>query len=147
MRGQPVDVRFWAKVRKTDSCWMWTGATDKNGYGIFQVATDTTRKAHRFVLELMGKAPAKNVLVCHSCDTPGCVNPAHLWCGDNSANLADAAKKGRCRAQRLTADDVRDIRRKRTEGATFEQLAREYRLSGSGYAHNICSKRKWAHVD
>ncbi|HEU5089071.1 MAG TPA: hypothetical protein VFT99_16560, partial [Roseiflexaceae bacterium] len=35
-RGKPVRPlaeRFWAKVRKTDTCWLWTAATDHNGYG------------------------------------------------------------------------------------------------------------------
>ena len=69
-------VRFWAKVNKTDSCWLWTGAIT-GGYGSFWIGTGTVR-AHRFSYEhLVGPIPDGLVLD-HLCRVTKCVNPAHL---------------------------------------------------------------------
>jgi len=31
---QDIRVRFWNKVNKTDTCWLWRGAVDKTGAGV-----------------------------------------------------------------------------------------------------------------
>jgi hypothetical protein len=145
-REKTTGQRFWEKVRKTDSCWEWTACKDKNGYGFFR-HEGKNLKAHRFVLELIGKRFSKKAQVCHSCDNPSCVNPKHLWIGDNKSNQIDSSLKGRQGSQKLTAVDVREIRRRRAGGETGASLAREFSLSGSGYVRNIVVGRKWAHVD
>jgi len=33
--------------------------------------------------------------ICHKCDNPRCINPEHIWCGNDSENAIDAFKKGR----------------------------------------------------
>src|ERR1700675_4112226 len=51
-------ARFWTKVNKTAQCWLWTGATLKTGYGVFDAGTGRANKhteyAHRFAMELAG---------------------------------------------------------------------------------------------
>ena len=37
----------------------------------------------------------KGLDCCHTCDTPACVNPEHLFVGTRSDNMKDAGKKGR----------------------------------------------------
>ena len=41
--------RFWAKVEKTETCWLWTAGKAGNGYGSFwdgtKVVNETTRRA------------------------------------------------------------------------------------------------------
>lgn len=71
-----LEERFWAKVNKTDSCWIWTGAKDSKGYGLFW--NKKHFKAHRFSYELlMGKIP-EGLIIDHRCRVRECVNPAHL---------------------------------------------------------------------
>ena len=72
-----VTERFWAKVNKTDTCWLWTAGTSVEGYGRFRL-NDRSRKAHQVSYEMhVGPIPEGKVLD-HLCRVPGCVNPAHL---------------------------------------------------------------------
>lgn len=98
MKGLPQVERFWLQVVKTDACWLWSGATDSDGYGIFsaKLYEKTYKKAHRFSLSLATKtALDNNLVVLHGCDNPRCVNPAHLSLGTSRENVHDRVAKGR----------------------------------------------------
>lgn len=96
---RPPDVRFWKHVRKTESCWIWTGGTI-TGYGQFHPTDTRVMKAHRFSWELhYGPIPA-GLWVLHRCDTPPCVRPDHLFLGTHADNMADARAKGRLRRRK-----------------------------------------------
>jgi hypothetical protein len=65
--------RFWAKVNKTDTCWLWTACKDIGGYGNYY-----NQRAHRVAYEvLVGPIPDGMVLD-HLCCVRACVNPEHL---------------------------------------------------------------------
>jgi hypothetical protein len=73
------EERFWAKVDKTDSCWLWTAGASE-GYGRFRVSRPTRRTlaAHRVAYEwLVGPIP-DGLQLDHLCRNPSCVNPDHL---------------------------------------------------------------------
>lgn len=94
MRRQSTTDRFWQYVAKGDGCWLWTAGFGRRGYGKFWVNGHTVG-AHRFSYEIAVGPIPDGLFVCHSCDNPPCVNPAHLWLGDALANQRDCKAKGR----------------------------------------------------
>ena len=89
-----MSQEFWAKVRKTDECWLWTGSHNNKGYGSYRIGGKTIG-AHRVSWELQFGPIADGAVVMHLCDNPPCVRPSHLALGGQSANIADAFRKGR----------------------------------------------------
>ena len=71
----PSEERFWAKVNKTETCWLWTGARSR-GYGSFPM--DGLGGAHRWAyLHLVGPIP-EGLELDHLCRVRHCVRPDHL---------------------------------------------------------------------
>jgi YHS domain-containing protein len=124
---RPASERFARHVHKTDTCWLWTAATDGKGYGRFD-----NMAAHRFAYELyIGPIPDK-LFVCHKCDNPPCVNPDHLFLGTQKDNMLDCSRKGRTSsgAYKLNRDQVEQIRERYKPGiVTQAQLGQEFGVS------------------
>lgn len=80
MRVVEATERFWSKVDKSGSCWLWTAYRDKDGYGRcrFLGKGDRQRMAHRISFELAGGVLVDGMTIDHTCNTPACVNPDHL---------------------------------------------------------------------
>ena len=70
-------VRFFSKVQKTETCWIWTASKNDRGYGYFRY-NGKMGKAYRFSYEFhKGPIPEDRELD-HLCRNPSCVNPDHL---------------------------------------------------------------------
>lgn len=89
-----IEQRFWSKVEKTPTCWLWIGATFSNKYGHF-VIDGKHCLAHRVAYELTYGPIEEGLVLMHLCDNPPCINPEHLTPGTASDNMQDAMRKGR----------------------------------------------------
>jgi hypothetical protein len=106
--SEEAKARFWAKVDKRgpDECWPWMASFNTKGYGRFCVYDRHITRAHRVAWALHhGEPVLPGTFICHSCDNRACCNPAHLWRGDNAANMLDMAQKGRGWRQKRTHCD------------------------------------------
>ena len=76
VKARPWRERFWPKVHKTESCWLWTGCTVE-GYGRFNLNGEAVPAHLMAYRELVGPIPA-GLQIDHLCRNRGCVNPEHM---------------------------------------------------------------------
>ena len=128
---------FWAKVNKTDDCWLWTGYRNWAGYGLIHNGAINKRViTHRFSWEIANGPIPEGLNVLHRCDVPACVNPGHLFLGTVKENMVDKARKGRDPVSQLTADQVRDIR------GLFGKMKQKDIAARFNVNHGVISKLK-----
>jgi hypothetical protein len=80
-------------------CWLWQAALTRGGYGNFAVKKRGVYqmcRANRVAYKLYNEEIPKGLNVLHTCDTPACVNPDHLFLGTTKDNALDMVDKGRC---------------------------------------------------
>jgi hypothetical protein len=151
-----IEERFWSKVDKKsdDECWEWTASKTKDGYGYFHPHGTETVLAHRQSYEMfVGKIP-KGMYVCHHCDNPPCVNPNHLFLGNQLDNMRDMLNKGRkTRKQgiqhpkaKLTENDVLFIRETRINKThSQKELATMFNVAVITI-DRVSNRRNWKHL-
>lgn len=151
-------ARFWDKVQRgrPDECWLWTGCilAARGGYGIVRI-NNRGLFAHRVSYELEHGSIPCGLNVCHTCDRPPCVNPAHLFSGTPGDNTRDASRKGLLGkgwhkgeangAAKLTMGDVREIRKCIAVGQSFKEIGARYCVTATAI-YWIAKGRHWKHV-
>ena len=151
---QEALLRFEAKAipEPMSGCWLWTGAMVPDGYGSTHWPFDgrTTLKAHRAAWIFYRGDLADDQQVLHRCDTRACVNPDHLFLGDNVTNVADRVAKNRSAHIR----GVHQGRAKLTERDALQiladprphwKIAADYGIS-EGPVSQIKAGKLWTHV-
>lgn len=145
------EERFWVNVRREDEgCWRWRAGLDKDGYGAFngKVADVMYNRAHRYSFALHHGPIAVGMLICHTCDNPPCVNPAHLFAASPLANMLDKMAKGRQNVPfgqehhyaKLTEEQARLIL---DDPRPHSQIAYEFQVS-TGTISDIKRRRSWS---
>ena len=153
-RANSKPTVFWSKVNKTDSCWLWTGRTDKWGYGMLRHT-----RVHRYSYELAYGEFESHLFVLHHCDNPRCVRPDHLFLGTQLDNMRDMLSKNRQRYtgprtvlrgethpnSLLSEDGVRLIRQL-APNTLYRDLAERFGVT-KGTIRDIVSRRSWVHIE
>lgn len=144
--------RFWSKVKKKspDDCWEWVGSRQE-GYGVMLVLGFNFR-AHRISYFFKHRNIPENLCVCHRCDNPSCVNPAHLFLGTSSENRKDCVLKTRhARGEgqhkhKLTEKEVSEIRSLHSlSGLSYDKLAIRFKVSKQTI-YRVVNAFSWKHV-
>lgn len=111
-------------------CWLWTGWTDKDGYG--KTTWEGKRIIiHRAAYEAFNGSIPKGFNICHSCDTPACYRPDHLFIGTQKDNIHDIVGKDRWRGNtKLTSEQVENILNwNQTDAISLADLADSYGIT------------------
>lgn len=131
-----------SRCLEVNGCWVWQGLTRRRGYGRAKVSGERVQGVHRVMYEIVNGPIPKGMLVCHHCDNPPCLNPAHLFLGTPQDNMRDMHEKGRHRCvlpilagernplAKLKWKQVEEIRQRYAAGEiTIRKLALEYGVS------------------
>lgn len=143
---------FAEKVNKTETCWLWTGFLNHDGYGRVgqKRGVRTGGRAHRIAWEMVNGPVPKGMCVMHICDVRACVRPDHLKLGTHAENMADCkAKKRHVFGEdnfhaKLTEDQVREIRMLKGTASSYK-VAQKYGVTYGAIA-SIWAGRSWQHV-
>lgn len=138
-------------VRGPNSCWNWTGARHRHGYGFVGGGGPNTRLLSHRASWMVANGPIPDGMsVCHKCDNRACVNPSHLFLGTHAENMADMYRKGRgakgdsSGLSKLTSRDVLGLLSLKGS-ATQTEVADMYGVSQTA-VWLVWSGRRWNHL-
>lgn len=161
---QDVNARKSAQIRmakytnKTtiNKCWEWQGHCNDKGYAMLSIGGRSGKYARtsRLVYYFNFGPFNEELIVCHKCDNPKCVNPNHLFLGTNQDNTDDMYNKGRESAppnfygeeianSKLTEEEVINIY---NSSISMKDLAQQYNVTVTTI-HRILTGKSWQHLN
>jgi DNA-binding XRE family transcriptional regulator len=120
-----------------------------NGYPTIQI-NKIRRRISNIVYENNFEKIPKGMVICHSCDTPACINSAHLFLGSNADNTRDKVKKNRQsrlkgeknKNSKINETTVKEIRLSKDSAKI---LAKKYGV-GRSQITRIRNGDSWGHI-
>lgn len=127
------------------------------GYGQFN-CHGKIYPAHRLAYAIHHGHLPEDTCVLHSCDTPRCIKPAHLFPGDHLINNRDMFRKGRGHVfdgthilgtdnhnAKLDEYKVTEAIWLRSQGLGLEEIGKRYGVSAT-VIHCILDRKTWQHA-
>jgi hypothetical protein len=152
MKGLLLKDRFYLKftINNENGCWEWAANRFPKGYGCFKL-NGKSQAAHRVSYEIHIGKIKKGMVICHHCDNPCCVNPAHLFMGTQKENLLDRKEKGRSifgeknGRSKLKTADINKIRLLLKNKIDQRDIAKEFGV-GQTTISRIKMNESWNHI-
>lgn len=146
----PIRERFRQKVNtngpiikpELGPCHIWTGATDKDGYGRFSMSSEgggMSEPAYRIAFVWENGPLEPGYQPDHLCDNHPCVRPDHMKAVPRHINIGRGKRK-------LTEDQVHEIRRLLKQGVTKAEIARRFNVTYMTITF-IERKKSWAWLE
>lgn len=129
---------FFKYVNKTNTCWIWEGSKDKEGYGIFHERCKKI-KAHRYAYTKYKGIIRGAHMICHTCDNPSCVNPDHLYEGTHKDNMKDIRDRKRWGGKRKPIEEKQKnaIRILHDNGVSNREISEVLKISLASVINHI----------
>ncbi len=147
-------------------CILWDKYLMPEGYGQVRIK-GKTYMAHRVALaKKLGREILPGMQANHTCDVRACVNPDHLYEGDQKQNIRDCIDRGRFvsppppnpdnpppirygvdnNKAKMTPEKVGSLRRDHETGwFTYRQLSEKYNIH-TATVYQIVSRKTWKEV-
>ena len=151
--------RFFKRVELVPftTCWLWTGYCDSQGYGTMHMNIPCGKhkcgpvRAHRVSWMIHFGDIRDGIQVLHRCDVTSCVNPDHLFLGNNDDNMRDKAEKGRAARgegnakSKLTVNDIKRIRSVDPSWSNAKRIALELGVTPENVSM-VMLRKTWKHI-
>lgn len=146
--------RLAKRVVRVGDCLIWQGCRNTRGYGLMPIGKENRGATHRVAWAIAnGRKPDAGMHVMHSCDTPSCVNPAHLSLGTAKDNQRDCSLKGRKNprrgsqhgASKYTEKQIVEAARLFAGGRTYAQISKQLGMT-KGALMKTLQGHRWPHI-
>jgi len=147
-------IKKYSVLEKRTGCWLWVKSVNRFNYGQMSYKNKTTL-SHRVSycesnqLEL---SSIEGLSVLHKCNNPSCVNPDHLYIGNQKENMKDMVISKNSlfgeknKSAKLSKEKVLNIIEEySTKTKTQKEISEKHGVSPSTVG-SIVSGRTWSHV-
>lgn len=126
--------RFWDKVKKTETCWVWTAGKNTSGYGVFSL-NGKSLLSHRLAWEDKDGSIPTGLVIDHICRNRVCCNPKHLRVVTPKVNALENS---------FGESAINASKTECTRGHTFSYLNTHVRPDNAGRECRACHRLRSA---